>query len=93
MGWGLLALAAIQAGMAIYQAEDQKSAVKDAQSASAEDSVAAESKLVVEQQKARREAQGAVEGGTLLGGSSSRSVSKKGTTLTSNAQSRSLLGS
>jgi hypothetical protein len=93
MDWALIALAAIQTGMAIYQSADQIDEFNDAQSRSAKRSVQNQSELVREEQRSRREAQGVVQGGTVLGSSNrAKKVSEQGTVLTQNTQTRSLLG-
>ena len=92
MPWGLVALAAIQAGFAIYQMSEQQDAAEDAMRTNAANLAASQSELVREQQQARRRAQGA----TVLGGSprsQSQRVSQQGTVLTQGTDTRSLLGS
>jgi len=94
MPWGLIAIAAIQAGFAIYQQDQMMSAANSANAQAASSASANQAELVREQQTARREAQGAIQG-TALGGAASRAskVSEQGTILTSSTQTRSLLGS
>lgn len=95
MNWGLIAIAAIQAGFAIYQQDQMKKAASQAQAESARASAASQSQLTLEMQKERREAQGAL--GSVLGGNAqantrAQSVSQRGSILTSNPDTRSLLG-
>lgn len=95
MEWAIV-MALAQMGFSIYQTREQERALSTARSQTALTSAANQSRLVVEQQRARREAQGAVQG-SVLGGNvqaniRSQGVSQRGTTLTSNPQTRSLLG-
>jgi hypothetical protein len=77
------------AGYSIYSAEQQKKQVAAAQGQAQQDMMKSQSDLVASQYKKRRS-----EGGTLLGQGSaaSQAISDRGSILTSNPQTRSLLG-
>ena len=88
MPWALIAIAAMQAGFAVYQQNQQVKAANKAQQQAAEDAVSNQNALVLEQQKKRRQAQG-----TALGGSpAAEQIARQGSVLTSTPQTRSLLG-
>jgi hypothetical protein len=97
MNWGLIAIAAIQAGFAIYQQQEAKAAASQAKAQAASNLASNQNKATLEQQRERREAQGVVQRGSLLGGNAqanvrAQSVSQRGSILTSDPKTRSLLG-